>query len=409
MRQHQLGALLCAVLAAVDMASAADARTMGSHKAVRAHSAVPIVDAAFGRDFATVKALVARKVDVNQRGRGKTTALHWAARWNNVEAARVLIEAGADPNVVTTLGATPLYFAAMYGGRDMIDLLLSAKAKPDQPVLANKATPLMYAARVGNLESVRLLLRAGANVNAREESRHTTALMWAAAQNHADVVKLLLANGAHPAARSRINERTASNTRPVTGPPVPTTASSAAGSRRDIHGGVAALSLAARTNALRTAEALLAAGAPVDQVSGDGSSALLVAVENVHLDFARLLIAHGADVNLSNRRGLSPLYLAVKAHSTDYGTTPPPHIDQDDLFGFIELLIEKGATVNVRAEDDADAAITPYLRASLCRDVRVVELLLAHGAEPLTSSGRAEYRCAHPDAIDRSSALPPLR
>jgi uncharacterized protein len=416
----------------------------------------PLASAARARDFAAVQALLKKKPDVNQRMGDGTTALDWAVRWNDVETAKRLIKARADVNAATPLGATPLYLASLNGSPEMIKLLLGAKADPNQRVLASEATPLMYAARSGSVESVQLLLKAGADINALEGYRGTTALMWAAERNNDQIVSLLLSNGADAAINSKVSERTTSGKAPTknsappdpnlakpqqdpsgsvpapgdggsdprrftpppkaggsdsgdftptprtdgsdssdsTTPPAKAPAKSGPPKLKEPQGGVTALILASRENALRTVKVLLDAGAPVNEQSGDGSTALLVAVQNVHLEMARLLLAHGADVNISNKKGWNPLYIAIKDRSMEYGTMPPPPIDRDDLLALIQQLLAKGANVNARINDDTEmrnaikatwlneAGATPFLRASLCGDYTVMKLLLEHGADP---------------------------
>ena len=134
------------------------------------------------------------------------TALHWAAHWNDVDAAGRLIRAGANVNTATDLGVTPLLVACSDAGPAMVALLLKAGAKPNV-MLPSGETALMVAARTGQLESVQALLSRGADVNARESSRGQTALMWAAAQRHADVVRLLIDAGADVQARSTVRPR----------------------------------------------------------------------------------------------------------------------------------------------------------------------------------------------------------
>ena len=56
------------------------------------------------------------------------TALHWAARNNDVAAARALVRAGANANASKRYGVTPLTLAAQNGSAPMLDLLLKAGA-----------------------------------------------------------------------------------------------------------------------------------------------------------------------------------------------------------------------------------------------------------------------------------------
>ena len=62
------------------------------------------------------------------------TPLHIAAFAHNVAAARALLEAGADPNVIATASfarVTPLGTCAFAGANDVAELLLAHGADPD--------------------------------------------------------------------------------------------------------------------------------------------------------------------------------------------------------------------------------------------------------------------------------------
>ena len=53
-------------------------------------------DAAQRKDMAALRALVTKRVNVNAPQPDGTTALHWAAHWNDVEAVKLLLRAGAN-------------------------------------------------------------------------------------------------------------------------------------------------------------------------------------------------------------------------------------------------------------------------------------------------------------------------
>jgi ankyrin repeat protein len=231
------------------------------------------------------------------------------------------------------------------------------------------------------VDSVKLLLDHGAQVNAKETLRETTAVMWAAEQNHPDVIKLLVAHGADVAVESKREEA-----KKQYGVVYKMKEGSFAG-------GTTALVLAAREGGLESIAALLAAKANPNQTAGDGSSALLVAIQNGHYDVAKYLVEHGADVNLANDKGWNPLYLAVKHRNIETGTIPVPNAEQ--AVDFIKLILDRGG-VNVNARLKAnteirngqratwlnEAGATPFLRAALCGDIEMMKLLLAHGADP---------------------------
>jgi uncharacterized protein len=347
-----------------------------------------VADAMMNHDFNGLRTALARKADVKSPQADGSTALHWAAYWNDVEAADLLIKAGADPKVATRLGATPLYLAAYGGSSVMVERLLSAGADPNAPFLSNGETPLMVAARSGNTQTVKILLDAKANIEAKETLRGTTALSWAAEENHADVVALLLSRGANPRAASKVaaGGRGGGDDDAADDPGTATAANANA------KGGVTPLMLATRERGHETIKVLLDGGAPINQQAGNGTTALIVALQNGDAATARLLLDRGADPKIANAKGWTPLFLAVKARTRETGTVPNPVIDPAALMVVIKQMVEKGADVNARTKAGSemygatawlkDAGATPFLRAAYCADLEVMKYLIAHGADP---------------------------
>jgi ankyrin repeat protein len=366
----------------------------------------PLADAVMNKDFPAMRALIKRGADVKTPQADGSTALHWAAYWDDAEAADLLLKAGADPKAATRLGATPMSIATEDGDTAMIRRLLAAGVDANAPFLSNGETPLMLAARSGSVESVQLLLEAGANVEAKDTLRQTTALIWAAEQGHAKVVALLLAHHADPAASSKVTVPPARRPAPAAAAAAGAGGAGAAAAAADdepadpavlaptanAKGGITALMVATREKATDTMTVLLDAGAPINQQTGNGSTALLVALENGDAARAKLLIDRGADVSLANGKGWTPLYLAVKARTREKGTVPNPVIDTAAMLDVVKLLVEKGADVNARLKANTDlygatswlkeAGATAFLRAAYCGDLEVLQYLLAHGADP---------------------------
>ncbi len=69
---------------------------------------------------------------VNQRNFGGATSLLIAARQNNLEIAKILIENGADVNIADNEGWTPLMRASIVKGSELVDLLISKNADATQ-------------------------------------------------------------------------------------------------------------------------------------------------------------------------------------------------------------------------------------------------------------------------------------
>jgi ankyrin repeat protein len=116
---------------------------------------------------------------------------------------RLLLRAGAKPNVANRYGVTPLSLAAVNGNPVMLETLLKAGADVKQPLPMGE-TVIMRAARTGSPEALKVLVAHGADVNKAEDSLGETALMWAAAENNAQAVAMLLEVGANANAKSRL-------------------------------------------------------------------------------------------------------------------------------------------------------------------------------------------------------------
>jgi ankyrin repeat protein len=346
-----------------------------------------IADAVMNQDPSAVHALLAKKADVNAAQADGTTALHWAARWNDLATAGLLIGTGANAGAANHDGATPMFLAAQNGNAAMIELLLKAGVSVNAPVLAHGETALMMAARSGSVDAVKVLLDHGAQVNTIDALRGTTALMWAAEQGHVSVVELLIRRGADVGAQSEVL-RTLKRRGLGFAPE-----NQQGGPNAPIKGGLTALLFAARQGSMECVRALTTSGADVNETSADGSSPLLVATQNGYYDVALYLMDHGANPNLANSKGWTPLYLAVKNRNQE--TTAIPGPNTDGVLDFIKTLLDRGANPNLRIKADTEihqgmtaawlkeAGATPLLRAALCGDLTVARLLLDHHADPL--------------------------
>ena len=123
-------------------------------------------------------------------------ALIKAARGGNAQAARVALDAGADPNALggNRHGQTPLMIAAVRADLPLARLLLDRGAKASRAG-GRGETPLMRAADHGSLEVVRLLLERGADVGAKTD-QGTTALHYAVQSKQPEIARLILDSGA---------------------------------------------------------------------------------------------------------------------------------------------------------------------------------------------------------------------
>src|SRR5262249_28761310 len=90
-----------------------------------------LVEAVQKQDQKLVSTLLIQKCNVNTRSDDGSTALLWAAHWNDLEIGRLLIRSGADPNAANSFSMTPLSEACTNGSAGFVDLLLKSGANPN--------------------------------------------------------------------------------------------------------------------------------------------------------------------------------------------------------------------------------------------------------------------------------------
>jgi ankyrin repeat protein len=132
--------------------------------------------------------------DANVLGSEGNRALDIACLKGDAASARILLEHGANPNLRNKTGSTPLHDAALSGNKDLIEMLLAHGADLSAQDPESKSTPLHYAASFGRLEAVRLLVEHGADVSAKN-SKGQTALQLAVSNQQEEVSAFLRSLG----------------------------------------------------------------------------------------------------------------------------------------------------------------------------------------------------------------------
>ncbi len=423
----------------------------------------PVADAAMQGNKDAVLALLKQAADVNAAQGDGMTALHWAAMNDDADLAQTLLFAGANVKATTRIGAyTPLLLAAKNGAAAVMVRLLTSGAEADGPT-SNGTTPLMFAAASGNVEAVKTLVDHGADVNAKELVRGLTPLMFAAASNRAAVLDLLAKKGADLEATSKVTDLAAlSRDEPALRaftagkPPPPGAAPSGGGSGPApaapgggggrasqtpgvdrtfqlnelvaAQGGLTPLLLAAREGHVESVQALLNAGASVNQASaGDRTSPLLIATINGHFDLAELLLEKGADPNAAAENNAAALYATLNCEWAPKALYPQPRAQVNQKTTYLELmkaLLDKGADANMRLNKKVwysgynfdlsgvdETGATPFWRAAYASDVDAMKILVAYGADPnirtKRSAGRPRAGDVERDVTD-VSGLPPV-
>ncbi len=372
--------------------------------AAAANEDLRLVNAAKDQDPQQVRTLLSGRPNVNVRAEDGSTALLWAAHWNDLQTAALLVRAGADANAANDFRMTPLSQACTNANAEFVDLLLKAGANPNTPIGTGE-TPLMTCARSGSADAVRMLLVHGADVNAKEPNQNQTALMWAAAQQHPKVLQTLIEARAdlqahtklgftalHFAARAGDME----STRLLLGAGVDVNIKS----QPDIESGRGQGAAPGRGGAARGAGAGGGAGAR-GGTSFAGSTPLLVATVRGEVPLALFLLDRGADPNVVDA-GFTPLHWAAGTWENGlanpvYGFVDPVGgiTDREAKLQLVNALLTHGAKPNLPMTarppgyggtgtggyNDA-AGATAFVVAANSADVEMMRILLAAGADP---------------------------
>lgn len=244
--------------------------------AAAAEADVRIVDAMARQNAQAVRALVEAGVDVNARRADGTTALHWAAHWDDIETVSLLVKAGAQIDAADDHGVTALSLAAENASIRLVEALLDAGANPNLSQMSGM-TPLLDAIDIGNGQMVQTLLAHGANVNAATTKTRITALMWAIGGRQPAIARVLLDAGAD------VQAATAD--------------------------GFSALTFAARVGDIETTRLLIGRGLPVNETGRDRVHALPYAALSGQDAFGLFLLEQGADPN-ATLSGVTALHAA---------------------------------------------------------------------------------------------------
>jgi ankyrin repeat protein len=265
--------------------------------------------------------------------RGGSTPLLFAARNGNAECARLLLEAGADPDESLPDGTSALVLAAHSGHGDVGILLLEKGADPN--AFGTGYTALHAAVLRSQVPLVKSLLAHGADPNIRMTKgtpmrRQTTDFnlpftligstpyFLAAKFVEAEAMKALVAGGADP------NLAMPDGTTPLM---------AAAG--KDSQGrrsrrGIAAIDIGGdiepESQVLEAVAAAIELGGDINATDEGGDTALHSAAGRGYDTVVQFLAEHGADLDVKNKRGRTALAIALNPP----GRRRRPVADLDD-------------------------------------------------------------------------------
>lgn len=341
---------------------------------------------AAGNNPALVRLLL--ELGATLTAKDSTIALTMAASSGSADAARLLIERGADLNAKDKDGLTALMRAADRRSTDTIRLLLEHGADINAKD-KNGATALMRVLPWGYEETARLLIERGADVNVKDNNGGTALMTAAYATEYnkgTNAVKLLIEK------KADVNAKDGD--------------------------GATALIKAATSGHMAAARLLLEHGADANAKDNKGNTALSEVVSSYHMAVVRLLIQHG--VNGLNEYGATLLIsmadygdqegvrillkkgFDVNAKDNEGGTALIRAAYRGHL-GVVRILLQKGAEVN--AQDNKGE--TALMAATSGNHPEVARLLREHGADvpAKESEGRTEVRAADSEKIPKTADL----
>jgi ankyrin repeat protein len=316
------------------------------------------------KDVEKARELLAAGADPNALDENGSRVLHHATDQGEAGVVELLLKAGADPSAVSRDLRTPLSIAATYCRPDLTGLLLRHGAQPNEPALAQSQSALHRAALYGCqahvgkkrspsreerercLEVMELLLKAGADIAARD-SNQDTPLHTAIAAAPPRAVELLLKAGADPNASDKDH-------RPPT---------------------FLALNMGAPKERLPKLELLLEAGADPNARHQETPLLLRLFTVSSAADAKRLIprmVERGTDVDAPDANGWTVLH----------------HATQQMLNPLVQLLLKLGANPEARSTQPCQvypAGSTPLSiaerLAEQCRATSLLKLLRTHVAK----------------------------
>jgi ankyrin repeat protein len=289
---------------------------------------------------------------------GGLTALLHAARENAIEAARALLELGADPNVANPIGISALRIALTNGHWDMAKVLLDAGADPNDGALVEaartRAWPFVRAEKnrpdeTDSLALIREMLDRGADPNKVPEEpmsmqywtigklRNDPPLYIAAREADFELLDLLVEYGATP--EQSINPEGA------------TLLVAALGLGPHALGGGVPAPPRDFELAKRTADAVLALGTEIDTGRKDGMTALHLAAGEGRDDIVRYLVDIGARLDIKDRSNRLPIHVAMGVPRVPMPDDPPmPNRNPPVFDSTTSLLREAMAAAGIAEE-----------------------------------------------------------
>ena len=300
----------------------------------------PIWDAASDGDIEAIEAHIAAETDLNEQNETGYTPLHYGVMKTRPGVVALLLEAGADPDVVNNQAKTPLDLAISGSKDEIIDLLLEAGAAVEPPVdgihvlawnnevigvklhiyagtdidqadeLGN--IPLLLAVEKGHIGVLELLIKHEANLEVSDPDGFTPLIM-SAELNHPELLQLLLDAGADIAAEDKA-ERTALDWAII----MQSAEAETILRENDAPSSAEKSFIAAiQTNNIDAVKALLEKGVDVNEPAYTTKTPLHYASHSRNKDILKLMLIEGAELEAKTEQGFTPLSYAIGLNHPD--------------------------------------------------------------------------------------------
>ena len=277
-----------------------------------------ITFAAANGHLCTVNAIMSRgrNVLVNAPDELGQTPLHYTSRKKYVAVTVKLLRAGADPNIRSNNGRSPIDVAVMEGRQKTLRAMIQHGADVTDTDSIGQ-TPLHIAAKYGNATAAETLVHAGADPVARN-SQDLSPLDIATASGKLAVVLGLIRH------REKVDVNATDQM------------------------GWTALHYSARAENVAITEALMDAGADYGVRNSNQASPFDHAVGYGQDSTAKLMIQRGANVRAVDDRGFTALHLA-------------------ETVSMIDMLVREGAVINAQNHEGNTALMCQSVDTQLVR------------------------------------------
>ena len=270
--------------------------------------------AAFGQ-IESVNCLLKHGADPSLKGKGGWSLLHYAAQSGNVIIIETMLSKGLDiDSRGETLGLTPLMVSIIFEKLEAAKYLLEKGADESLKTTERKISLLSLASAGGSVAAIEMLLSHGCSIVSRDNERNTP-LMHAARLGNTEVLKYLLAQGADPLLQNKFGQGllhfAALSNNAVTIEAVLSQNFDINARCTDL--GLTPLLFCLINGKLEAANYLLAMGADENLKSKDGLTVLSAAAISGDVAVIEMLLERGHNPNSRDGCDETPLMWAVRA------------------------------------------------------------------------------------------------